>query len=342
MTRPDDWHVHVRDGDGLADVVPHVARRFGRAIIMPNLRPPVTTLAAARSYRQRILDTCPPDLRFEPLMTLYLTDALPPEEIRRAAADDRVVAAKLYPVGATTNSELGVTDVERIAPTLEAMEEAGWLLLVHGEVAAPEVDIFDREARFLDAALAPLLRRHPGLRVVLEHVSTRRAVEFVREGPATLAATVTAHHLLYNRNHLLAGGIRPHHFCLPVVKREDDRQALLEAATSGHPRFFLGTDSAPHPRDRKEAARGAAGCFTSHAALELYAEAFEEVGALDRLETFASVSGPGFYGLPRNRDRVRLVKQPWEVPRELPFGRGRVVPLRAGETIPWRLVDGTE
>jgi dihydroorotase len=340
ITRPDDWHVHVRDGSGLVDVVPHVARQFRRAIIMPNLLPPITTVAQAVDYRERVLAAAPSDTDFEPLMTLYLTDTLPPAEIRAARAQG-VVAAKLYPVGATTNSESGVTNVERIVPTLEAMEEEGLLLLLHGEVVSSDVDIFDRETRFLDDVLTPLLRRHPGLRVVLEHISTQEAVEFVKEGPANLAATVTAHHLLYNRNDLLVGGIRPHHFCLPVVKRERHRRALLAAATGGDPRFFLGTDSAPHPRDRKETACGAAGCFTSHAAIELYAEAFEQAGALDRLEPFAAFHGADFYGLPRNEGRIRLVKEEHEIPPELPFGDGSLVPLRAGQTIAWRMV-GTD
>jgi dihydroorotase len=342
LTAPDDWHLHVRDRAVLADVVPFTARRFRRAVIMPNLRPPVTTAAQALAYRGRILHAAGDEASFEPLMTLYLTDALPVEEIRRAKATGYVVAAKLYPAGATTHSALGVTDVERIAPVLDALQEAGLLLLVHGEVARADVDIFDREARFLEEVLAPLLRRHEGLRVVLEHVSSREGVEFVRAASPRLAATITAHHLLYSRNDLLTGGLRPHHYCLPVLKREDDRRALVEAATSGSPRFFLGTDSAPHAQGAKEAGCGAAGCFTSHAALELYAEVFERAGALDRLEAFASFHGADFYGMPRNTGTIRLVKRPWRVPSDLTFGGERLVPLRANEIVSWQLDGETE
>lgn len=338
LCRPDDWHVHLRDGPALAAVVPDTARRFARAVVMPNLLPPVTTTGQAVAYRDRVLAALPPGMGFEPLMTLYLTDATPAQEIGRARASGVVHAVKLYPAGATTHSDAGVTRIERTYPTLEAMAASGMPLLVHGEVADPAVDVFDRERVFLDRVLAPLLERFPTLRVVLEHVTTREGVELVRTGPDTLAATITAHHLLLTRNAMFLGGIRPHHYCLPVVKREADRLALVEAATGGHPRFFLGTDSAPHPRRRKESRCGPAGIYTAHAALELYAEAFEAVGALDRLEAFASFHGPDFYGLPRNTARVSLARRPWTVPESLPLGDDELVPLRAGERVDWTLL----
>ncbi|MCC5860001.1 MAG: dihydroorotase [Ectothiorhodospiraceae bacterium] len=337
ITRPDDWHLHLRDGDVLTDVVPFTAARFRRAIIMPNLTPPVTMVAQARAYRDRILAATPGASGFQPLMTLYLTDNTKPETIREAAAGDVVRAVKLYPAGATTNSDAGVTDLARCADALATMEECDLPLLVHGEVTHHEVDIFDRESRFIDERLAPLLDRHPGLRVVFEHITTAQAAEFVHQAPERVAATITPQHLLFNRNHLLVGGIRPHYYCLPVLKRERDREALLEAATSGSPKFFLGTDSAPHARGAKETACGCAGCFTAPAAIELYAEAFEAVGRLDRLEGFASHFGADFYGLPRNRDTITLIRQNWTLPEDYRFGTQRIVPLRAGEPLNWKL-----
>ncbi|GAB0147561.1 MULTISPECIES: dihydroorotase [Marichromatium] len=337
ITRPDDWHLHLRDGAAMADVVGHSARQFARAIIMPNLKPPVTDTALALAYRERILAALPQGSGFEPLMTLYLTDLTRPEEIDRARASGAVAACKLYPAGATTNSDSGVTDIARIAPVLEAMQRNAMPLLVHCEVTDPEVDIFEREQRFIDDKLVPLLRDFPELKVVFEHVTTADGVALVREGPETLGATITPHHLRYNRNALLAGGIRPHFYCLPVLKHERHREALVEAATSGHPRFFLGTDSAPHPRTAKLSDCGCAGAYSAHAALELYAEVFDEAGALDRLEGFASHHGADFYGLPRNQERVRLTRTPWQVPAHYPFGEDCVVPLRAGETLGWRL-----
>lgn len=339
IAKPDDWHLHLRDGEQMAAVVAHTARRFARAVVMPNLRPPVTDVAAARAYRDRVRAALPPGCRFEPLMTLYLTDRLSPQEVVRAKESHVVLAVKLYPAGATTNSELGVTRLDRVYPVLESMERQDLPLLVHGEVTHPQVDIFDREGRFLEEQLAPLVRDFPDLRVVLEHVTTAEAVAFVETAGPKLAATITPHHLLYSRNAMLAGGIRPHLYCLPILKRERDRQALLAAATSGNPKFFLGTDSAPHARDTKETACGCAGVFSAHAALELYAEAFEEVGALDRLEGFASRFGADFYQLPHNSERIRLVREDWQVPDSYPFGQGRLVPLRAGEKVGWRLAD---
>ncbi len=338
LTRPDDWHLHVRDGAPMAAVVPHTARQFARAIIMPNLRPPVTTAAQAQAYRERILAAVPPGVTFTPLMTLYLTDKLPPDEIGRAR-DAGVVAVKLYPAGATTNSDAGVTDVRRTYATLEAMQREGLLLLVHGEVTDAEIDIFDREAVFIERVLQPLRRDFPGLRIVFEHITTRDAAQYVREACALTAATITAHHLLYNRNAIFTGGIRPHYYCLPVLKREEHRRALVEAATSGNPKFFLGTDSAPHAAHLKEHASGCAGCYTAYSALELYAEAFEDAAALDRLEGFASFHGADFYGLPRNRDTVTLRREDWVLPEALPFGVASVKPLRGGQTLRWRLVD---
>ena len=337
LTRPDDWHLHLRDGPTLAAVAPDTARRFGRAIVMPNLLPPVTTTAQALAYRERVLAAVPAGLSFEPLMALYLTDETTPAEILRARASGAVAAVKLYPAGATTHSDAGVTDLTRTHGALAAMAETGLPLLIHGEVTDPQVDIFDRERVFLERSLFPLIERFPGLKVVLEHVSTREGVARVRGGPERLAATITPHHLLLSRNAMFAGGLRPHHFCLPVAKREEDRLALVEAATSGHPRFFLGTDSAPHPRRRKESGSAPGGIYTAHAAIELYAEVFEQAGALERLEAFASFHGPDFYGLPRNRDRVTLVREPWTVPATLVMGEEELVPFRAGEGVAWRL-----
>ena len=338
LTRPDDWHLHLRDGAAMADVVPHTARQFARAIVMPNLKPPVTTAAQAVAYRQRIEAAVPEGLRFTPLMTLYLTDMLPPDEVKRAK-DAGVVALKLYPAGATTNSDAGVTDIRKTYKTLEAMQREGLLFLVHGEVTDAEIDLFDREAVFIDRILAPLRRDFPELKIVFEHITTKEAAQYVAEGNERLGATITAHHLLYNRNAIFQGGIRPHYYCLPVLKREEHRRALVAAATGGNPRFFLGTDSAPHPSQLKEHASGCAGCYTALSALELYAEAFEAVGALDRLEAFASFNGADFYGLPRNTDTVTLRRENWTVPELLPFGGAPLKPLRAGETLGWRQVD---
>ncbi len=338
LTRPDDWHLHLRDGAALAAVLPDTARRFARAIVMPNLKPPLRTVADAAAYRQRILAALPEGMAFEPLMTLYLTDNTAPEEIVRACASGFVKAVKYYPAGATTNSDFGVTDVHKAAPAIAAMEAHGLPLLVHGEVTDPEIDVFDREAVFIDRVLIPLLDRFPRLKLVLEHTTTRQGIEFVRAMPDNVAATITAHHLLYNRNAMFQGGIRPHHYCLPVLKRETHRQALIEAAISGSPKFFLGTDSAPHARGAKECACGCAGIYTAHAGIELYAEAFDAAGALDRLEGFASHFGPDFYGLPRNTTRITLRREDWSAPATIPFGDDTLVPLRAGETIHWRLV----
>ena len=337
LTRPDDWHLHVRDGAALHTVVPHTAAQFGRAIIMPNLKPPVTTAAQALAYKDRILAAVPAGVAFEPLMTLYLTDKLPPDEIRRAKAAG-VVACKLYPAGATTNSDAGVTDIRKIYPVLEAMQREGVLLLVHGEVTSADIDLFDREAVFIEQQLQPLRRDFPGLKIVMEHITTKEAAQYVAEGDERLAATITAHHLLYNRNAIFTGGIRPHYYCLPVLKRETHRLALVQAATGGHPRFFLGTDSAPHPAHLKEHATGCAGCYTAHAAIEMYAEAFDHAGALDRLEAFASFNGADFYGLPRNTGRITLRRESWTPPESFAFGEAELKPLRAGEALPWRLV----
>ncbi|PAU79391.1 dihydroorotase [Halomonas salipaludis] len=338
LTQPDDWHLHLRDGAALASVVAYTARQCGRAIIMPNLTPPVTTTEQAHAYRQRILAALPEGSDFEPLMTLYLTDNTPAEEIERAKASGIVHAVKLYPAGATTNSDSGVTDIDHCSRAIEAMERVGLPLLVHGEVTSPEIDIFDREAVFIERVMAPLLIRFPQLRVVFEHITTEDAVNFVRESSANIAATITAHHLLFNRNHMLVGGIKPHYYCLPVLKRERHRDALLAAATSGSSKFFLGTDSAPHSRGDKESACGCAGAFTAPAALELYAMAFEQAGRLEQLEGFASHHGPDFYGLPRNSRQVTLVRERWQLPETLPYAEGGViVPLLAGDTLPWRL-----
>ncbi|TCS71045.1 dihydroorotase [Sulfuritortus calidifontis] len=338
LTRPDDWHLHLRDGAALGAVLPDTARRFARAIVMPNLKPPVRTVEEARAYRARILDALPVGLGFEPLMTLYLTDNTAPAEIARARASGFVHAVKYYPAGATTNSDFGVSAVERAYPAIEAMAEHGLPLLVHGEVTDPEVDVFDREAVFIDRVLVPLLKRFPKLKLVLEHTTTREGVDFVKAQPANVAATLTAHHLLYNRNAMFKGGIRPHYYCLPVLKREAHRRALIEAAISGNPKFFLGTDSAPHGKTSKECACGCAGIYTAHAGIELYAEAFEAAGALDKLEAFASFHGADFYGLPRNSERITLRKFAWTVADSLAFGNDVLVPLRAGEPISWQLV----
>jgi dihydroorotase len=339
ILQPDDWHLHLRDGIEMASVLEHTARRFARAIVMPNLKPPVTDAAQALAYRDRLLAALPSDSGFRPLMTLYLTDNLPSREIRAAKDTGSVYAAKLYPAGATTNSENGVTSLQGIYPVLETMQDLDFPLLLHGEVTRADVDIFDRERRFIDEVLITLVRDFPALRIVLEHITTADAAAFVREAPRNLAATITAHHLLYNRNAMLVGGIRPHYYCLPVLKREQHREALMAAATSGNPKFFLGTDSAPHAVEGKESTCGCAGIYSGHAALELYAEAFEQAGALDRLEGFASHFGADFYGLPRNRDYVRLRREPWVVPEYYEFGHSRLRPLRAGESVTWRLID---
>jgi len=336
LTRPDDWHLHLRDGAALAAVLPATARQFARAIVMPNLRPPVTTAAAALAYRERIVAALPPGSRFQPLMTLYLTDNTPPEEIPRAQAAG-VVALKLYPAGATTNSDAGVTDLRKCHATLDAMQRAGLLLLVHGEVTDPEVDIFDREAVFIDRVMQPLRRSFPALKVVFEHITTQDAADYVAGSDAFTAATITAHHLLYNRNALFTGGLRPHYYCLPVLKKERHRQALVRVATGGSPKFFLGTDSAPHAAALKERSVCGAGCYTAPAALEMYAEAFEAAGALHRLEAFASFSGADFYGLPRNTGTVTLQRSAWTLPETLPFGDALIKPLRGGETLNWKL-----
>lgn len=337
LTQPDDWHLHLRDGADLAAVLPDTARRFARAIVMPNLRPPITTTAQAQAYRDRVIAALPAGHAFEPLMTLYLTDNTPADEIRRAKASGIVHAVKLYPAGATTNSDSGVTDIERCHGAIEALAETGMPLLIHGEVTDIRVDVFDREHVFIDRTLAPLVRRFPHLKIVFEHITTTQAAQFVRAAPANVGATITAHHLLLNRNALFQGGLRPHHYCLPVLKREEHRAALVEAATSGNPKFFLGTDSAPHARHTKETDCGCAGVYTAHAAIELYAEAFEAAGALDRLEAFASFHGADFYGLPRNTGKITLEKRAWKVPQALPYGAHTLVPLRAGSSVSWSL-----
>ncbi|MBY6203485.1 dihydroorotase [Halomonas denitrificans] len=339
MTRPDDWHLHVRDGEALSDVLGATGRCFARAIVMPNLKPPVTTVARAAAYRDRILAAMPAEAAFEPLMTLYLTDNTTPDEIRRAAECEFVHAVKYYPAGATTNSDSGVTDLARAMPALEAMQEVDLPLLLHGEVTDGEIDVFDREAVFIERHLDRLVRDLPELRMVLEHVTTSDAVDFVSAAPDRVAATVTVHHLMLNRNALFDGGLRPHHYCLPLIKRERHRRALVEAATSGSPKFFLGTDSAPHPKGAKESDCGCAGVFSAPNAIELYAEVFEATGRLDRLEGFASHHGPDFYRLPRNRGTITLTRSPWSVPEELPFADSTIVPLRAGGRVAWRLED---
>ena len=337
LTRPDDWHLHVRDGDALNTVVPHTAAQFGRAVIMPNLRPPVTTTEAALAYKARIQAAVPVGIQFEPLMTLYLTDLLPADEIKRAH-DAGVVAVKLYPAGATTNSDAGVTDLRKTYATLEAMQRVGMPLLVHGEVTSPEIDLFDREAVFIDTQLIPLRSDFPELKIVFEHITTKEAAQYVHDADRFTAASVTAHHLLYNRNAIFTGGIRPHYYCLPVLKRETHRLALVAAATGGSAKFFLGTDSAPHPAHLKEHASGCAGCYTAHAAMELYAEAFDSVNALDQLEAFASFNGADFYGLPRNTGTITLKRESWTPPESYAFGETALKPLRSGEALPWKLI----
>ena len=338
FTRPDDWHIHFRDGAAMASVLPDTARVFARAIAMPNLKPPVVTVADAAAYRERLLAAVPPGVQFQPLMTLYLTDNTRADEIRRAQASGFVHAVKYFPAGATTNSDAGVTDLLRCEAVFSAMEEIGMPLLEHGEVTDPAVDIFDREAVFIERVLLPLLDRHPRLKVVFEHITTQQAVDFVRGANANIAATITAHHLLYNRNAMFTGGIRPHLYCLPVLKRETHRQALIHAAISGSPKFFLGTDSAPHAQNAKESACGCAGIYTAHAAIELYAEAFEDAGALDKLEGFASFYGADFYGLPRNLDTITLRREAWNVPKSFSMGDETGIPLRAGESLRWQCV----
>jgi dihydroorotase len=339
LLRPDDWHLHLRDGAALTAVLPHTAARFGRAIVMPNLKPPVTTVLAAKAYRERILAACPAGVAFEPLMTLYLTERTAPAEIAVAKASGFVHAVKYYPANATTNAESGVTDWRRVRPVLAAMEQHDLPLLLHGEVTDGDIDVFDREAVFLERHLAPLQREFPQLRIVLEHITTAEAAAYVSAAGPKVAATITAHHLLWNRNAIFQGGLRPHAYCLPVLKRERHREALVAAATGDHPRFFLGTDSAPHARHTKETSCGCAGIYTAHAAIELYAEVFAAADRLDRLEAFASLRGPDWYGLPRNTSTITLVQQAWTVPAELPYGDGTLVPMRAGEQVGWRLQD---
>lgn len=337
LLRPDDWHLHVRDGVAMASVVPFTARQFARAIIMPNLKPPVTTVGQAAAYRQRILSAVPAGMSFEPLMSLYLTDSTQPEEIFKARKSGFVFGAKLYPAGATTHSDAGVTSIDKIFPALSAMEECGLIFQVHGEVTDGDIDVFDRECVFIDRTLARIAERFPRLKIVFEHVTTREAVQFVTSARPGIAATVTPQHLLLNRNAIFQGGIRPHNYCLPVLKRERDRRALIEAATGDDPRFFLGTDSAPHARHTKEHSCGCAGIFSAHAAIELYAEAFEQAGRLEHLEAFASFRGPDFYGLPRNTGTITLEKTAWTPPASYPFGADELVPFRAGESVAWRL-----
>jgi dihydroorotase len=337
ITRPDDWHLHVRDGDVLSDVVPFTAKQFARAIIMPNLKPPVTTTEQAMNYRDRVLSAVPVGTKFEALMTLYLTDNTSADEIHKAAESEHVHAVKYYPAGATTNSDSGVTDITKSYSTIKAMAEAGLPLLVHGEVTDPSVDMFDREAVFIDRVLKPMLDAIPGLKLVMEHITTKQAAEFVAQAGNNVAATITPQHLLYNRNAIFQGGIRPHYFCLPILKREQHREALVTAATSGSHKYFLGTDSAPHSQSAKESSCGCAGMFSAYSAIELYAEAFEKAGALDKLEAFASFHGPDFYGLPRNTETITLVKEEWTVPESLPLAGEKIIPMRAGETVDWKL-----
>jgi dihydroorotase len=337
ITRPDDWHIHLRDNAALKTTVAHCARQFGRAIVMPNLAPPITTTAMALDYRQRIIAAIPQGKLFTPLMTLYLTDNTPTEEIRRANASDYVFAVKLYPAGATTHSDAGISNVEKVYPVLEAMQNHGLPLLVHGEVTDPDIDIFDREKVFIERCLVPVIAHFPELRIVFEHITTRDAVDFVLESSVNIGATITAHHLMLNRNDMLAGGIKPHHYCLPVLKREPHRQALIAAAASGNPRFFLGTDSAPHAQRQKESACGCAGIYTAHAAVEFYASIFEATGSLDKLETFASFNGADFYGLPRNSEKITLTRTPWTIPENYSFADDRLIPLHAAQRIDWSL-----
>lgn len=338
LTRPDDWHLHLRDGAVLRDVLPHTARQFARAIVMPNLKPPVTTVALAKAYYERIVAVLPSNLKFEPLMTLYLTDKTSPDEIRRAVDSGFIHGVKLYPAGATTNSDAGVTSLKHCMTTLETMQEVGLPLLVHGEVTDGDIDLFDREAVFIEKILIPLRKQLPALKIVFEHITTYQAADYVRDADGPIAATITAHHLLYNRNAIFKGGVRPHYYCLPVLKRETHRQALLKAAGSGNPRFFLGTDSAPHAKGLKEHACGCAGCYTALHAMELYAQAFEEIGALNKLEAFSSFHGPDFYGLPRNQDRITIERRPWHIPEELRMAESTVVPLDAGQLLQWKLI----
>ncbi len=338
LTRPDDWHLHLRDEAEMRDVLPDTAKRFARSIVMPNLKPPVTSVAQAAAYRQRILRALPPDMHFEPLMTLYLTDNTSPAEIASACASGFVHGVKLYPAGATTNSDAGVSDLAKCDATLAAMEKHGVPLLIHAEVTDPDVDVFDREAVFIERHMIPLIHKFPGLKLVFEHITTKDAAHFVSAASTNIGATITAHHLLMNRNAMFNGGIRPHHYCLPVLKREEHRLALVAAATSGNPRFFLGTDSAPHAQSAKEAACGCAGMYTSHAAIELYAEAFDQAGSLDKLEAFASFHGADFYGLPRNTGKIKLVREDWTVASSRSFGEESLVPLRAGQKVKWKLV----
>jgi dihydroorotase len=338
LTRPDDWHVHLRDGAILNDVLPHTARQFARAIVMPNLKPPVTTVALAQAYRERIVAALPANVQFEPLMTLYLTDKTSPDEIKRAVESGFIHGVKLYPAGATTNSDAGVTNLAHCMPTLELMQTLGLPLLVHGEVTDSDIDVFDRESVFIDTILIPLRKKLPTLKIIFEHITTKQAVDYVRDAEGPIAATITAHHLLYNRNALFKGGIRPHYYCLPILKREVHRQALLNAASSGNPKFFLGTDSAPHSKGLKEHACGCAGCYTALHAMELYAQAFEEIGALDKLEAFASFYGPDFYRLPRNKDTVKLERSSWVIPDELVMAGSTVVPLDAGQLQQWKFI----
>ena len=338
ITRPDDWHLHLRDGETLKAVLPDTAHRFARAIVMPNLRPPVTNVDLALAYRERILEAVPNGLQFEPLMTLYLTDNTTGAEIKKASESGFVHAVKYYPAGATTNSDSGVTDLNKCSQVFEVMQNLGMPLLMHGEVTDGDVDVFDREKVFIDRNMKPLLARFPELKVVFEHITTRDAAQFVTAAPANVAATITPHHLLMNRNAMFAGGMRPHHYCLPILKREEHRQALVEAAISGSPKFFLGTDSAPHPKSAKESACGCAGMYSAHAAIELYAEVFDAENALAKLEAFASFYGADFYGLPRNQDQITLVKESWQVPAEMEFGDDLLVPLRAGQSVQWRML----
>ena len=337
LSRPDDWHLHLRDGDALKAVLPDTAKQFARAIVMPNLRPPVTTTELAQAYRARILASLPSGLSFEPLMTLYLTDNTRAEEVKRAVESGIVKGVKLYPAGATTNSDSGVTSLEKCAKALEAMEKYGMPLLAHAEVTDSNVDVFDREKVFIERHMHWLTKNFPHLKIVFEHITTKDAAEFVTEAPSNLGATITAHHLLMNRNDMFKGGIQPHHYCLPILKREEHRLSLVKAATSGNPKFFLGTDSAPHAKHTKEASCGCAGMYTAHAAIELYAEAFEAANALDKLEGFASFYGADFYGLPRNSEKITLVKESWQVPASLPFGDDVLVPLRAGQSVGWKI-----
>ena len=338
LARPDDWHLHLRDGAVLKDVLPHTAQQFARAIVMPNLKPPVTTVALAKAYRERILAALPDKVQFEPLMTLYLTDNTSPDEIKRAVNSGFIHGVKLYPAGATTNSDAGVTNLAHCMSTLEAMQELGLPLLLHGEVTHSDIDVFDRESVFIETILIPLRKKLPSLKIVFEHITTSQAVEYVRDAEGPIAATITAHHLLYNRNAIFKGGIRPHYYCLPVLKRESHRQALLRAASSGNPKFFLGTDSAPHAKDLKEHACGCAGCYTALHAMELYAQAFEEIGALNKLEGFASFYGPDFYQLPRNQTTVKMERTSWYIPDDLQIAGSTVVPLDAGQVLQWKFV----